>query len=148
MEETLERLAFDLSVRALQRQERVVEELRERTGTLLAAGAFVASLLGIRGSGLPAVAGAVSAVATICVGVSILLPNRRLEFTTSGTVVFEHFTRANLDMREAYRALAYWNDSVWETNKRIVSHLTARFEVACACLVLAIGLWSLGLAVD
>jgi hypothetical protein len=32
VEETLERLAFDLSLRALERQERVVEELRARTG--------------------------------------------------------------------------------------------------------------------
>jgi hypothetical protein len=128
VEETLERLAFDLSVRALQRQERVVEELRARTRTLLSAGAFVASLLGIRGSGVLAVAGPASAVATICVGVSILLPNRRLEFTTSGTVVFEHFTRVDLGIREAYRALAYWNDSVWDVNKRIITRLTTRFE--------------------
>jgi hypothetical protein len=58
------------------------------------------------GSGVLAVAGAVSAVATIGVGVSILLPNRRLEFATSGTVVFEHFMRVDLGIREAYRALA------------------------------------------
>jgi hypothetical protein len=146
VEETLERLAFDLSVRALERQERVVEELRARTGTLLAAGAFVASLLGIRGSGFLAVAGAVSAIATICVGVSILLPNRQLEFTISGTAVSEHFMRVDLGIREAYRALAYWNDSVWDMNERIIARLTTRFEVACACLVFAIALWSLSLA--
>jgi hypothetical protein len=80
------------------------------------------------------------------VGVSILLPNRRLEFTTSGTVVSEYFMRVELGIREAYRALAYWNDSVWDVNDRIITHLRTRFEVACACLVLAIALWSLSLA--
>jgi hypothetical protein len=59
VEETLERLAFDLSLRALERQERVVEELRARTGTLLAAGALVASLLGIRAAGVLLGAGVV-----------------------------------------------------------------------------------------
>ena len=148
MEETLERLAFDLSVRALERQERVVEELRGRTGTLLAAGAFVGSLLGIRGSGAFALTGVASAVVTICVCVSILLPNRRLEFTHSGTVVFEHVTRGGLDVPDAHRMLTYWNDSVWDTNQRIVTRLIVHFEVACAWLVLAIAFWALSLGLD
>jgi hypothetical protein len=148
VEETLERLAFDLSVRALERQERVVEELRARAGTLLAAGAFVASLLGIRASGLLLVAGVVSALATMCVCVSILLPNRRLVFTGSGTAFFEHFTRLAADMRETHRALAYWQAARWEANQRIVMRLTARFEVASACLLFAIGFWSVSLGLD
>jgi hypothetical protein len=119
VEETLERLAFDLSVRALERQERVVEELRARTGTL-----------------------------SICVCVSILLPNRRLEFPGSGTASFEHFTRLAADVREAHRALAYWHASAWDANQRIVARLTARFEAACVCLILAILFWSLSLALD
>jgi len=36
VEETLERLAFDLSLRALERQERVVEELHARVARLTA----------------------------------------------------------------------------------------------------------------
>jgi hypothetical protein len=148
VEETLDRLAFDRSVRALERQERVVEELRARTGTLLAAGAFVASLLGIRGSGAIALTGVASAAVALCACVSILLPNRRLEFTTSGAVVFEYFTRVALDMSEAYRTLAYWNDDVWDANERVVERLTARFAIACLSLVLAIAFWSLSLAVD
>ena len=148
MEETLERLAFDLSVRALERQERVVEELRGRTGTLLAAGAFVASLLGIRASGVLLIAGVVSALATMCVCVSILLPNRRLVFAGSGRAFFEHFARLDVDLRETYRALAYWHASKWEANQRIVTRLTTRFEVASVCLFLAIAFWSLSVGLD
>jgi hypothetical protein len=146
VEETLERLAFDLSVRALERQERVVEELRARTGTLLAAGALVASLLGIRASGILALAGGAAAVTTICVSLSILLPNRRLEFTSSGTAFLEHLTRLAAGVGEAHRTLAYWNASAWEANQRVVSRLTARFEVACLSLVVAIVSWSLNVA--
>jgi hypothetical protein len=41
----LEELAYDLGVRALGQQERVLEELRARTGILLAATAFTVSFL-------------------------------------------------------------------------------------------------------
>jgi hypothetical protein len=44
----LEQLAYDLGLRALGQQERVLEELRARTGILLAATAFTASFLGGR----------------------------------------------------------------------------------------------------
>ena len=44
----LEELAYALALRALEQQERVLEELRERTGVLLAATALVASFLGGR----------------------------------------------------------------------------------------------------
>lgn len=44
----LEQLAYEVSLRALQRQEEVVEELRSRTGTLLAASSLSASFLGAR----------------------------------------------------------------------------------------------------
>lgn len=46
MPDDLESLAFDLSLRALGQQEKVLEELRARTGTLLTAAALVTSFLG------------------------------------------------------------------------------------------------------
>jgi hypothetical protein len=41
-------LAYELSLRTLSRQEKILDELRARTGILLAATAFVTSLLGAR----------------------------------------------------------------------------------------------------
>jgi hypothetical protein len=42
----LERLAYDNAIRALDKQEKLLEELRARTGVLLAAASLAASLLG------------------------------------------------------------------------------------------------------
>ena len=78
---------------------------------------------------------------------SILLPNRRLEFTHSGMVVFEHVARRGLDVPDAHRMLT-WNESVWDTNQRIVTRLIVHFEVACAWLILAIAFWALSLGLD
>jgi hypothetical protein len=44
----LERIAYESAVRALDKQETVLEELRARTGVLLAASSLAASLLGGR----------------------------------------------------------------------------------------------------
>ena len=45
-EATYERLAYDAAQRALDKQERLLEELRSRTGLLLAAASLAASFLG------------------------------------------------------------------------------------------------------
>ena len=47
----LHQLAYELSLRSLSQQESVLNELRERTGTLLAASSLVASFLGARAIG-------------------------------------------------------------------------------------------------
>jgi hypothetical protein len=48
----------------------------------------------------------------------------------------------------SHRIVAYRNAAAWEVNQHIVARLIRRFEVACACLVLAIAFWSLNLALD
>ena len=48
MATSLEELAYQLALRALNQQESVLEELRSRTGTLLTATALVTSFLGAR----------------------------------------------------------------------------------------------------
>jgi hypothetical protein len=45
-EHTYERLAFEAAQRALDKQERLLEELRSRTGLLLAVASLAASFLG------------------------------------------------------------------------------------------------------
>jgi len=87
----LERLAFDLSLRALSQQEHVVEELRSRTGTLLAVSSVAASFLGARaldrGMGWIAVCALVAFLVSVTSSLYILFPNRRLRFTLTGGVV-------------------------------------------------------------
>jgi hypothetical protein len=45
---SLQELSYALSLRSLDQQEKALEELRNRTGTLLAATSLVASFLGAR----------------------------------------------------------------------------------------------------
>ena len=49
----VERIAFELSLDELVRQEKTLDELRARTGTLLTASAIVASFLGGRAVAAP-----------------------------------------------------------------------------------------------
>jgi hypothetical protein len=86
---SLEELAFDLSVRALGQQERVLEELRARTGALLTAAALVTSFLGARsldheGHPVLSIVGLVLAIASIVLSVYVLAPKQSLEFAISG----------------------------------------------------------------
>jgi hypothetical protein len=153
MKGELERLVFELSIRALERQERLIEELRARTGTLLTAAALVTSLLGTRAlsrsdHGFLAFLGVAAAVGTIAASVYILIPKRALEFTTSGSALYEHFASTGASLDEAHRTLAYWNDDAWDTNQGIINRLTAMFTRACASLATAIVFWSLSLTLD
>ena len=149
----LEHLAFDVSVRALERQERVVAELRARTSALLTASALVASLLGTRAlsrhdHGFVALAGTASAIASIGLSVYVLLPRREVEFTISGRVLFEHFTGSEASLNDVYRALVYWNANAWDANQEVIDRLTAWFVRACGLLVIAIVFWSVSLTLD
>ena len=79
----LEDLAYALSLRALEQQERVLEELRARTGVLLAATALVASFLGGRALSSAAspwftLPGVAAATASILLAVYLLAPKSKL----------------------------------------------------------------------
>jgi len=76
----LERLAYDAALRALDKQEALLDELRGRTGILLAASALAASFLGdsaVREPNVLLAAVALGAfVLTIAASVFILVPRR------------------------------------------------------------------------
>ena len=149
MPDDLERLAFDLSLRALGQQEKVLEELRARTGTLLTAAALVTSFLGagaLRDThrGL-ALGGFAFAVASILVSVYVLSPKNEFDFALSGPAVYEHFTEADASLADTHRTIAYWNQTAWESNQIVIDNLIGWFRRGCASLVLAIAAWSLTL---
>jgi hypothetical protein len=147
----LEELAYELSVRALQRQETVLDELRSRTGILLTATALVASFLGARAltDGWPwlAAPGFLGALVTIVLSVYVLAPKTNLTFV-QGVRAYEHFVRMHADLREAQRTLAYWNHGAWENNQLVIDRLILCFGGACGTLVMALFLGSLELGLD
>jgi hypothetical protein len=149
----LERLAYDLSLRTLGQQEAVLDELRSRTGILLTAIALVTSFLGARalqGGASPwfGLTGLGAAVISILVSIYVLAPKSRLTFLIDAPAVFEYFARAESDLAEAHRTLAYWNQETWRGNQAVIDRLVSLFTKACGFLVLSVILWSLGLALD
>jgi hypothetical protein len=146
----LEGLAFELSLRTLSQQEAVLDELRRRAGTLLAATAVVTSFLGARALQDAAykwltIPGLAAAVISILLSVYVLTPKANLNFAIHGAAMYEYFFRAGADLDEAHRTLAYWNRETWDANQRVLYRLVAFFRIACGGLIAAALLWSLKL---
>ena len=114
----LEKLAYEAALRSLDKQERLLEELRTRTGVLLAASSLAASFLGQPAFRHPeprglAIAALAAFVISIGAGVSILLPKRNLVFAAAGVDFYAGLYDLREDMAEVYRRIAYELDRLW-----------------------------------
>jgi hypothetical protein len=137
-EPTYERLAYDAAQRALDKQERLLEELRSRTGLLLAAASLAASFLGReafaghpkRGLALLALAAFLLAVGA---SVYVLLPKRnKFVFALVGSGLYEGLYEVRDDLAEVYRRLAYDLDRFWDENDLELQRLFKAFRLAAA----------------
>lgn len=116
-----EKLAYEAALRGLDKQEGLLEELRSRTGVLLAASSLAASFLGQQAFQNPSPRGLALAslgafVISIAASVYILLPKKDLIFAESGSGLYEGLFSIREDMAEVYRRLAYDLDRFWESN--------------------------------
>ena len=149
----LEQLSYEPANDALKEQDRSLDEVRSRTGTLLAASSVVASFLG--GRALDAVGFdwanvlALSAfAATAVLSVYVLFPRQGLARSLSGPAVYEYFIGAAVDLAEAHRQLAYWMQDAYAENLRVVNRLFWGFRIACGALVGEVLFWSIALGLD
>lgn len=138
-----ERLAYETALRALDKQERLLEELRSRTGLLLAASSLAASFLGrgaFEGPGSPIVAvlALLAFVVSIAASVYVLLPKRELIFSQSGPGLYEGLYAERTDLAEVHRRLAYDLFRFWESNDKKVRPLIRAFTLAAFALVVEI----------
>jgi hypothetical protein len=91
----LTELSYEAAVRALDLQERGVEQLRARTGILLAASSLTASFFGAQSIRRGSSIGTLDALALITLAVSILLciyvllPKRGFIFSLSAPTMYE-----------------------------------------------------------
>jgi tetrahydromethanopterin S-methyltransferase subunit B len=109
--EELERIAAEASLRALAEQERNLHDLRDRAGTLLAAGALTVSFLGAQalemaGLGIAAWLAIASFVLCLLPTLYVLLPRKDLTFTLDGPIVYERLWQFNDDPTEIHYRLA------------------------------------------
>jgi preprotein translocase subunit Sec61beta len=138
-----ERLAFEASLRALDKQEKLLEELRARTGVLLAASSLVAAFLGQQGfqepdPGALAIIALGAFVASVLASVYILYPKKALIFAESGSGLYEGLYEFREDLPEVYRRLAYDLQRFWDSNDGKIVKLTRAYAVAAIALVVEI----------
>jgi len=149
---SLDQLAYDLSLRALNQQENLLNELRARTGMLLAATAVAASLIGGRildgDSSIIDVLAMAPALVTLLLSVYVLAPKGHLTFAIDAPAAYEYFMENRIELPEAERDLAYWNREVWEENQIVIDGMIRLFRWACYALVGAVLAWSLVLGLQ
>jgi hypothetical protein len=148
----LAELSYDAAVRALDLQERAIEQLRARTGTLLAAASLTASFLGaqtIQHTGRLGTLGGLALVSLVCsIGlcVYVLLPKRGFVFSVNAAKVYEQLFEHIDDEEEVRRQLIYWLESFWKSNQDKIDDLGRYYLGATIALLLQLILWTWALA--
>lgn len=138
-----ERLAYEAALRSLDKQERVLEELRARTGVLLGASSLAAAFLGQAAFGDPeplvlAVVALAAFVVSILTSVYILIPKKNLIFAEVGSGLYEGLYAFRDDIGEVYRRLAYQLDRFWDSNDTTIVRLSRAYGIAALALVVEI----------
>jgi alcohol dehydrogenase class IV len=143
-------LAYEASIRAIEAQARLVESLRSRAGTMLAATALVTSFFGgqafARTGRLPVhlvsyATGAIGLfIAASSLALAMLLPFS-MRFSLSAAALLEFADRDEVTPVEALREVALQYESIHEANSGQLRLLVVCFRLAIVCLVGEIGLW-------
>jgi hypothetical protein len=152
-ERELAELAYTLSLRTLVQQESSLNELRARTGTLVAAAALVPSFLGATaiardGFDVWTVLALIALVASVVFAARVLLPQGEMIFSLRGSALYEFETEDEVGIAETYRRLTYWLEGYYEENRPNVARLFGFYRISVFALLAEIGFWSLQLALD
>jgi len=148
----LAELSYDAAIRALDLQERGVEQLRARTGTLLAASSLTASFLGAQtiqhSSDLDVldVFALISLACSVLLCIYVLLPKSGFVFSLNAPTMYESLFEVANDEREVYRRLVYWLESYWQSNQAKIDRLGRYYFGAAVILLLQLVFWSWALA--
>lgn len=139
-----EQLAYEAALRRLDKQESVLNELRARTGILLAASSLAASFLGRHAFGQPAstaiaVLALLAFVVSIVASIYVLIPKRdQFVFALTGSAVYEELYGFRDQLPEVHRRLAYDLGRFWEANNGEIAKLFRVFFVGAVALVLEV----------
>ncbi|MDQ6915311.1 MAG: hypothetical protein M3155_05795 [Actinomycetota bacterium] len=150
MASSIDELAYDLSLAAIRQQETRLNELRARTGTLLAAAAVAASFFGARAAGGAKldVLGFLALLAFACCsasGLYVLLPHQLvLEFR--GSVLHEAAGKAQATLEDAHAAATEWIEGFHAANRYTLGTLTGWYTAAVVALGVEIVLWTLSVS--
>jgi hypothetical protein len=150
--EKLALLAYELSQRMLAQQEMRLDELRARTGTLLAASSVATSFLAPRAidrNGIDTLALlTLTAFAVSVIGsVSILILNPRLVFGVRGTRLFKEERAREESIADVHRRLGYWLELFFDQNQATVDRLFLVYQLAAVAVLAEVILWTIKIAI-
>ena len=144
------RLAYEASLRALDQQRRSLEEIRARTGVLLAAAASCASFLGVRALDrhveavvtAPALA---ALVLTLLAGIRVLALHEQLGFSLTGSTLHASLLFCR-DRADQHRQIASWLDETSARKDVLLERLETRLRIAATALATQIVLWTVAIS--
>jgi hypothetical protein len=152
--EAPEAIAYAESVRAIDQQARMLDELRSRTGLLIAAASVVTSFLGAQAidrEGVETLAVLAIVVFLVALGLSlwVLVPRTRAwRFALGATTLLEDWADEPRcgDVRAMQRFLATTIEDNWDHNDRKLQRLYLCFQWAAGLVGADVVLWTLKLA--
>ena len=139
-------LSYAQAIRALDLQERGIDQLRNRAGVVLTAASVTASFLGAQTIqhtthlGVLEILALTSLAGSICLSIYILLPKQGFVFSVSAPRVYERLYSEDPD--EAQRQLLYWFEDYWSDNQDKIVNLGRFFFAASMALVFQFVFWS------
>lgn len=146
MAASIEELSYDLTANALAEQERAVNALRARAGTVVAAASISGSFLGAKvGHGSLGILAIFALIAfLLCLGAAIivLLPHE-LVFAFRGEALLGISDQEGVeDIAEAYRAAGIWMEPYLDDNRDKIALLSSWFTTSCVLLAAEVILWT------
>jgi len=139
------------SVRALDLQSASVDELRARTGVLLAAASVATAFLGaeafkLHGFWWVNVLAAIVFVGVVLLALFILMPKGGWEFTYNADVLQQYYlTEKKATLTQMYLSMATGHAESRLSNKKLLDCRMEVFAYACGALGLDVVLWLIGI---
>jgi hypothetical protein len=140
---TLETIAYEAALRSLDKQERVLEEVRSRAAVFLGLSSLTTTFLGRAAfdqatPGKLLVVGLLAFALSMAATVYVLLPKRTLVFSVNAVVLYETFAWPPKGSDIVYRSLLYELDRLRRLNDMALSRMFAAFRVASFLLVVEV----------
>lgn len=150
MAASIEELSYELTANALAEQERALNALRARAGTVLAAASISGSFLGAKVSHGTLDAWAILALISfvICLGSAIwvLLPHS-LVFAFRGEALLGTSDQEGVeDVVQAFRAAGIWMEPFLDANRDKIGQLSSWFTASCVLLAAEVIFWTISVA--
>lgn len=147
---SIEQFSFELTAGALAEQERALNALRSRAGTIIAAASISGSFLGAKVSHGSLDAWAILALIAfiLCLGSAIwvLLPHS-LVFAFRGEALLGISDQQGVeDVAQAYRAAGIWIEPYLDANRDTIGQLSAWFTASCVLLAAEVIFWTISVA--